>query len=76
MGGLGHQKLPLSEERTGLAISHRPHYPPPPPTMSESGRGAALDSNLRCGCGCQTQVLWPVGAAQSWQEVALLSLSH
>ena len=28
LGGLGHQKLPLREERRRLAISHKPHFLP------------------------------------------------
>lgn len=72
MGGLGNQRLCLSEERTWLAISHRPHFLQ---RLHESGRGATSESNLRWGSARPASVLWPMGATQPRQEVALLSLS-
>lgn len=71
-GGLGDQRLNLSEARTWLAVSHRASLPPDGKCVR---KGYCLDSILRWGCACQTQVLGPVGATQPRQEVASLSLS-
>lgn len=62
----------LSEEGTWLAVSHRPHFLQ---CLRESGRGATSESNLRWGSARLASVLWPMGATQPQQEVALLSLS-
>lgn len=71
VGGLGDQKLPLSEERTWLAMSHKPHFLQP---VSQEGEPPRIPSSGGA-VGCQTQVLWPVGTYQPWQEVTLLALS-